>query len=96
MDVTIRSVSGFVFLGTLVTLYSSIQIVAEGQQKALYVSEDFGTVRAEGYTIVPPFVSETDPIDQETMTIETDGDRVDVPAEFEADVRDRSTGRTEH
>ncbi|WP_247728918.1 hypothetical protein [Halovivax limisalsi] len=96
MELSVLTGAGFVLLAVLLVLYSAVHHVADGEKEALYVSGEMRTVLDEGITVVPPFVSETRAIDPETMTIETDDGRVDVPDEFEAEVRETSPPQAEH
>ena len=71
-----------------VTIYSTVEIVEEGPPVALLVFGEMQAVLEPGLNFVPPFVSTIYPIDPKTMTIETGEQGVQVPEEFEADVRE--------
>lgn len=73
---------------TVVTLFSSVQIVEEGQLEALLVFGEMQAVLEPGLDFVPPFVSTTYPIDPQTMTMDAGEETIQVPAEFEQDVRE--------
>lgn len=68
-------------------VYSSLRIVEEGDLEALLVLGEMRAVLHPGLNVVPPFVSKTYPIDPRTMTMDRGNDRVDVPAQFEDEVR---------
>lgn len=87
MEELLLALSAGLCLVVVITLYSALHRVEDGQFEALYVSGELRTVLDDGIAIVPPFVSETYPIDPSSMVIETNDGRVDLPSEFEADVR---------
>lgn len=89
------TIIGVLILGiATMTVYSSFHVVEEGDVEALLVFGQMKTVLHPGINFVPPFVSRTYPIDPRTMLVDTGHERVDVPDEFEDDVRegpDRTT-----
>lgn len=76
----------------LVAAYSSITIVEEGDLRALLVFGQMRTVLEPGINFTPPFISKTYPIDTTTMSIDKGNDRVDIPEEFESEVREAAGG----
>lgn len=80
--------AGVVLVLAAVTAYRSLRIVEEGALEALLVFGQMEAVLRPGLNIVPPFVSQTYPIDPETMTMRTDVGRTEVPAEYRDEVRD--------
>lgn len=72
----------------VVAVYSSVTIVEEGDLRALLVLGQMRTVLEPGINFTPPFISTTYPIDTTTMTMDKGNDRVDIPEEFESDVRE--------
>ena len=87
MDGLLLALSAIFSLGMVLTFSSALHRVEDGELEALYVSGEMQTVLDAGIAIVPPFISETYPIDDAAMEIETSDGRVAVPREFEADVR---------
>lgn len=80
---------GLAMLATLlVAVYSAVHVVEEGDLEALLVLGEMQTVLRPGLNVVPPFLSTTYPIDPSTMTMDRGDRRVDVPAEFEDEVRE--------
>ena len=67
-------------------VYSSAVIVEEGDVRALLVFGEMKGVVGPGLHFVPPFVSETYPIDTMAITIAMGDEWVTVPEEFESDV----------
>lgn len=86
-------VTGVLILAlALVTVYSGVHVVEEGNLEALLVFGQMQRVLRPGLNVAPPFVSTTYPIDPGTMTIDKGAERVDVPEEFEAEVRAAADG----
>ncbi|RKD94034.1 SPFH domain-containing protein [Halopiger aswanensis] len=85
--VAILAISGVLLLTIAGAVYDGLQTVEEGELKALLVFGEMEAVLEPGLSFVPPFVSKTYPIDPQTMTIDTDDDRIAVPAEFESAVQ---------
>jgi regulator of protease activity HflC (stomatin/prohibitin superfamily) len=77
----------------LATLYSSLHVVEEGAVEVLVVFGEERTVLEPGLTFVPPFVSETRPVDVRTMTVGAGEGRETVPGEFEDEVREAAGER---
>lgn len=74
-------------LGSVIA-YSSVRIVDEGELEALFVFGRMEAVLQPGLNVVPPLVSKTYPIDPRTTTIDRGDRRVEIPTEFEAEVRE--------
>lgn len=71
----------------LLTVYSSIHRIEEGDLGALLMFGRMQRVLQPGLHFAWPFFSETYPIDQQTMTIDKGDERVAVPERFEEEVR---------
>lgn len=78
---------GLLLVLLLVTAYSSVSVVQEGEIEALFTFGEMEAVLYPGLNIVPPFVSNTYPIDTEEMMIETSDGYVSVPQEFRQEIR---------
>lgn len=76
----------------LLAAYRSVRIVEEGRVEALLMFGEMQTVLHPGLNFVPPFVSNTYPIDPETMTMDASTGRVDIPPEFEDAIREAAKG----
>lgn len=81
-------VAGVALAIAVVTAARSIRIVEEGTLEALLVFGEMEAVLQPGLHIVPPFVSQTYPIDPSSMTMRTGDGRTDVPDEYRDEVRD--------
>lgn len=77
-------------LGATIAVYSSFHIVEEGDVEALLVFGEMRAVLYPGINAIPPFVSQTYPIDRTTMLIDKGHEHVTVPYEFEDNVREAS------
>jgi regulator of protease activity HflC (stomatin/prohibitin superfamily) len=88
MVVTTALVGVAVLVVGLVAAYRSVRIVDEGELEAILVFGEMKGVLRPGLNVVPPFVSKTYPVDPRTMTMDKDGEQVDVPAAFESEVRE--------
>ena len=78
---------GLIVVVLLVTLYSSVSVVREGEIEALFTFGEMEAVLYPGLNFVPPFVSNTYPIDTEGMVVKTDDGAVSVPQEFRQEIR---------
>lgn len=89
MAISFTLIVGLFWMAVAVlAVYSSLTIVEEGDLRALLVFGQMRTVLEPGINFKPPFVSKTYPIDTTTMTIDKGNDRVDIPEEFESEVRE--------
>ncbi len=74
---------GAVVLVVLVVLVAVVAhrsvVLVTGTPRALYVFGEFRAVLRPGVTVVPPFVSETYPVDPETGTVDLGDRQVDLP-----------------
>ena len=64
--------SAFMVALVLVTFYSSVAIVRDGEDKSLYISGSYKTELEKGFNFVPPFVSEV-------RSVETKVKEISVP-----------------
>jgi regulator of protease activity HflC (stomatin/prohibitin superfamily) len=71
----------------LATVYDALRRVEEGSVEALLVFGEMDAVLEPGLHFVPPFVSQTHPIDTQSMLIETDSETMQLPEEFKSEVR---------
>jgi|APHM01.1.fsa_nt_gi SPFH domain / Band 7 family. len=76
-----------VLLVVVTSVASALEVVEEGDPRALLVSGEYQRVLEPGVVIYPPFVSRTVPIDVETMTVDTGQREVDVPREDHSSAR---------
>jgi len=66
---------------TVVSVYSAAVVVEDGRPEALFVLGELRAVLEPGLQFVPPFVSETYPVDPETETVDLGDRRLDLPAQ---------------
>jgi len=76
----------------LVTAYSSVTVVREGEIEALFTFGEMEAVLYPGLNFVPPYVSNTYPIDTDDMTVDTGDGYVSVPQEFRQEIRKSDLG----
>lgn len=88
MDFTLVSLAVVLLALVLVTAYTSVQVVDDGELEALYVFGRMEGVLEPGRNIVPPLVSKTYPIDPRTEKINRGNELIEIPSEFEAAVRE--------
>lgn len=67
---------------TVIVLYEAVLVVDDGDPQALYVLGEFRMILEPGLYFVPPFVSETHPVDPASMTVDLGDRRVEVPEEY--------------
>lgn len=72
----------------LVVVYSSVNIVEEGDLQALLIFGEYRMVLEPGINFVPPFISTTYPIDPNQMMIEKDNGSVPLPEESRERVKE--------
>jgi regulator of protease activity HflC (stomatin/prohibitin superfamily) len=82
------AVGALVVAAFFATLSSALHVVEAGTVEVLVVFGEERAVLEPGLVFVPPFVSETRPVDARTMTVDTGDRREPVPEEFEDDVRE--------
>lgn len=82
VGVILFPVIGLIIMAAVVaTVYSSIEIVEEGDVYALLVFGEYRTVLQPGINFVPPFVSTIYPVDPDELRIEKPDGSVPLPEE---------------
>lgn len=86
-QLVVAAIGLVLLLLSVLTTYSSLRVVDDGEFEAYFVRGEMQAVLRPGVNMVLPFVSKTYPIDPQTMQIERGSERIDVPTEFRDEVQ---------
>lgn len=85
---------GVVIFGSgFVLFYNSLRTIEPGEVEAIVMFGQVVDVLHSKSRFAPVYLSETYPVDPDTMTFDRNGERIEVPEKFEAEIRTAS-GRT--